>query len=57
MLKWIKKGLIFNPLKMEDRPQWMCEFAQAPNTVLFENFIRVFFTTRPKPDNNGQYHG
>ncbi len=54
MLKWNKKGLIFNPIKVKGR-EWLNEFAQAPHTVLFDNFIRVYFSCRPKPDEKGMY--
>lgn len=52
---WIKKGLVFNPSDIPDRPNWMNEFAQAPCTVTFDDFVRVYFSCRPKPDNAGQY--
>lgn len=53
-LKWIKKGLLFNP-KEYDSPEWMNEYAQAPHVLHFENYIRVYFSCRPSPDKNGQY--
>jgi sucrose-6-phosphate hydrolase SacC (GH32 family) len=52
--KWIKKGLLFNP-KNHQTPEWMDTFAQAPSVLIFDNFIRVYFACRPKPDSNGQY--
>lgn len=52
--KWIKKGLVFDP-KNHETPEWMSEFAQAPATLIFSDFIRVYFSTRPKPDENKQY--
>jgi hypothetical protein len=33
----------------------MHEFAQAPHVILFENHIRIYFSCRPKADENGQY--
>ena len=33
----------------------MKEFAQAPATLLFEKFVRVYFSCRPPIDENGQY--
>ena len=33
----------------------MNEFAQAPATVVFDAFVRVYFSCRPKPDAAGQY--
>lgn len=55
MFKWKKKGHIFNPTDIENRPIWMNEFAQAPNTLVFDNYIRVYFSCRPKRDKNGQF--
>lgn len=52
--EWEKLGLLFNP-KDHDTPEWMAEFAQAPATVEFDEFLRVYFSCRPKPDSNGQY--
>lgn len=55
MFKWKKKGLIFNPALIHKRPYWMNEFAQAPNTLVYDDFVRVYFSCRPKPDINGQF--
>ncbi|HWI17198.1 MAG TPA: hypothetical protein VNT81_05600 [Vicinamibacterales bacterium] len=33
----------------------MHEFAQAPATLLFDDFVRVYFSCRPRPDAAGQY--
>jgi len=54
MFKWKKLGRIFNPLDITDRP-WLKEFAQAPSVLIFEDFIRVYFSCRPHRDENGQY--
>ena len=53
-LQWKKLGLIFNPAAHET-PFFMNQFAQAPHVLHFDNFIRVYFSCRPKPDENGQY--
>ncbi|RZK11667.1 MAG: glycosylase, partial [Flavobacterium sp.] len=55
MFEWEKLGRIYNPHDFEDRPEWMFEFAQAPSTVIFDDFVRVYLGTRPKRDPNGQY--
>ncbi len=55
MAKWIKRGLVFNPAAITDRPDWMESFAQAPNVVIFDEFVRVFFCCRPKPDDKGMF--
>lgn len=56
MFKWKKKGLIFNPSDFGriGLIGWN-EFAQAPNTLVFDNFVRVYFSSRPKRDKNGQF--
>ena len=33
----------------------MHEFAQAPATLVFDSFVRVYFACRPRPDASGQY--
>ncbi len=51
---WRKIGILFNPAEHK-RPVWMEEFAQAPSTLIFPKFIRIYFSSRPKPDPSGQY--
>ena len=54
MFKWKKLGRVFNPQEVEGR-SWLKEFAQAPSVLIFDNFVRVYFSCRPLPDKNGQY--
>lgn len=54
MFNWKKLGKIFDPSKVRDRP-WLKEFAQAPATLVFEDFVRVYFSCRPPADEQGQY--
>lgn len=54
MFKWKKLGQVFDPTGKKYAP-WMVEFAQAPCTLIFDRFVRVYFSTRPEPDANGQY--
>lgn len=54
MFKWKKLGRVFNPLKVQGR-SWLREFAQAPCTLVFDDFVRVYFSCRPPADENGQY--
>lgn len=54
MFIWQKLGRIFNPLDVQDKP-WLKEFSQAPCTLVFDTFVRVYFSCRPTPDNHGQY--
>ena len=54
LFKWRKLGKVFDPTIIEDI-NWMKEFAQAPSVLIFDEFIRVYFSCRPLPDKNGQY--
>ncbi len=52
--KWEKLGKVFDPHEISGR-SWMKEFAQAPSVLIFDKFVRVYFSCRPLPDENGQY--
>jgi predicted GH43/DUF377 family glycosyl hydrolase len=54
MFKWKKLGRTFVPQDVPERT-WLKEYAQAPSTLIFDNFVRVYFSCRPFPDKNGQY--
>jgi hypothetical protein len=54
MFKWKKLGRVFNPQEVKGQ-KWINEFAQAPSVLIFDKFIRVYFSCRPLPDANGQY--
>lgn len=54
MFTWKKLGKVFAPERVEGR-SWLKEFAQAPATLLFDDFVRVYFSCRPPSDENGQY--
>ena len=53
-LIWEKKGLLFSP-QSHSKYDWMHSFAQAPHVVQFENYFRVYFSCRPKPNESGQF--
>ncbi|MFN3713124.1 MAG: hypothetical protein ACK4SX_05655 [Alcanivoracaceae bacterium] len=54
MFTWEKIGKIFDPRDISDR-SWLQEFAQAPATLIFDDFVRVYFSCRPPADAHGQY--
>ncbi|MCO5947236.1 hypothetical protein [Mucilaginibacter flavidus] len=54
MFEWKKLGRVFNPVDVKNR-DWLKEFAQAPAVVVFDKFVRVYFSCRPPADKNGQY--
>ncbi len=47
-------GQVFSPQEIDGR-SWMAEFAQAPASLVFDDFVRMYFSCRPLPDENGQY--
>lgn len=54
MFTWKKLGRVFNPTEIAGK-DWLNEFAQAPSVLVFDDFVRVYFSCRPAPDQNGQY--
>ncbi len=54
MFRWNKLGKIFDPKDLEI-PTWMNEFAQSPTVFITNDYVRVYFCSRPAPDTNGQY--
>jgi predicted GH43/DUF377 family glycosyl hydrolase len=54
MFYWKKLGKVFTPQGIVGR-SWMSEFAQAPATLVFDDFVRVYFSCRPPADERGQY--
>lgn len=54
MFMWKKLGRVFSPQEVQNRP-WLKEFAQAPSSLIFDDFVRVYFSCRPPADAQGQY--
>jgi len=54
MFRWRKLGKVFTPQEVEGRT-WLKEFAQAPATLVFDDFVRIYFSCRPPADEKGQY--
>ena len=52
-MRWVKLGRIFYPTKYK-LPNVCVEFAQSPQTLVFENFVRIYFSTRQR-DKNGKF--
>lgn len=49
MFIWKKLGRVFDPTAVEGK-YFIKEFAQAPATLEFENFLRIYFASRPNKD-------
>jgi len=52
-VKWIKRGLFFEPGRHR-LPYGCTEFAQSPQALVFDDFVRIYFSTRAR-DAGGQY--
>lgn len=52
-MKWHKLGRIFNP-KEHKLPNGCKEFAQSPQVLMFDDFVRIYFSTRAL-DKNGKF--
>ena len=52
-MKWTKRGLLFEPQRYT-LPDGCTDFAQAPQALVFDDFVRIYFSTRSR-DAAGQY--
>lgn len=52
-MKWTKLGKIFDPSEFE-LPNDCKEFAQSPQALVFDDFVRIYFSSRER-DDNGKY--
>ncbi|CAN7608398.1 glycosylase [Devosia sp. LjRoot3] len=55
MFTWKKLGRIFDPAMHSSGRPWLAGFAQAPSSLLFDDFIRIYFSCRPPAEPNGNY--
>jgi len=53
-MKWRKLGKIFDPIRFV-LPNDCVEFAQSPQALVFDDFVRVYFSTRSLDKSNGKY--
>ena len=54
MFTFERLGLVFET-KKHAIPSWMSNFAQAPASLLFDDFVRIYFSTRPDPDESQRF--
>lgn len=52
-MKWKKMGKVFDPSRAS-LPDHCTEYAQSPQALVFEDFVRIYFSCREK-DATGQY--
>jgi hypothetical protein len=53
-MKWHKIGRIFDPASHR-LPNGCVQFAQSPQTLVFDDFVRIYFSTRSVDPKNGKY--
>lgn len=53
-MKWKKLGKIFDP-KNFDLPKGCSEYAQSPQALVFEDFVRIYFSTRLRDQSKGKF--
>lgn len=53
-MKWKKLGKIFNPTDYKLLNNCI-EFAQSPQTLIFDDFVRIYFSTRQTDPSNGKF--
>lgn len=51
---WNKLGKIFDP-RDHHLPNDCVEYAQSPQTLVFDDFVRIYFSTRQKDPVNGKF--
>ena len=52
---WEKLGQIFDPQNLGIENENLHQYAQAPNVIVFEDKVRIYFTSRTPVDINGNY--
>ena len=53
-MKWNKLGKIFDPTQYK-LPNECVQFSQSPQALVFEDFVRIYFSTRSVDKENGKY--
>jgi hypothetical protein len=54
VMKWNKLGKIFDPTHHK-LPNGCMQFAQSPQALVFDDFVRIYFSTRSLDKNSGKY--
>ena len=53
-MKWRKLGRIFDPTR-HALPNGCKQFSQAPQSLVFDDFVRIYFSTRAVDPGDGKY--
>ena len=52
--KWKKLGKLFDPKDLT-AASWMHDYAQSPSVLIEDDYVRVYFCSRPAPGPDGLY--
>jgi hypothetical protein len=53
-MKWTKIGKIFDPTEHQ-LPNGCQQYSQSPQTLVFDDYVRIYFSTRAVDPGNGKY--
>lgn len=53
-MKWLKRGKIFDPMQHK-LPNNCLQFSQSPQALVFDDFVRIYFSTRAVDPVNNKY--
>ena len=53
-MKWIKRGKIYDPIQHK-LPNNCLQFSQSPQALVFDDFVRIYFSTRAVDPVNNKY--
>jgi predicted GH43/DUF377 family glycosyl hydrolase len=53
-MNWTKLGKIFDPSE-HNLPNGCLQYAQSPQLLEFDDFVRIYFSTRSKDEHTGKY--
>ncbi len=53
-MQWARRGRIFDP-REHHMPVGCGEFAQSPQALVFDDFVRIYFSTRARDPVNGKW--
>jgi hypothetical protein len=53
-MRWIKHGKIFDP-KHYELANGCVQYAQSPQALVFEDYVRIYFSSRTIDEKNGKY--
>jgi hypothetical protein len=53
-MRWLKQGKIFDP-DQHKLPNGCTSYAQSPQALVFDDFVRIYFSTRAVDPRNGKF--